>query len=72
MVLVNGIVDAAIDPFLGRSSRDGKPGVPQSTGPEDGAEIKSSQEIIDLRWRPSPGQYPIAYEFEQQIGHHDS
>ncbi len=50
------------DPFGGRFSKDGVPTVPRLLVPPDGSSWSHYPPLLDLRWEPSSGVYPIRYE----------
>ncbi len=53
-----------IDPFNGKFSADGKPTVPEIITPLENSIFSHFPRILDLRWTPSSGVYPIAYTVE--------
>lgn len=55
------------DPFHGRFSSDGRPTVPEIMTPHDRTVFSHYPRIIDMRWYPSSGVYPMTYAVE--IGH---
>jgi hypothetical protein len=56
------------DPFEGVLSVDGKPTKPRIITPPEGAvyclETMQSRPLVDLRWHPVSGAYPMSYELE--------
>jgi len=52
------------DPFGGVLSDDGKPSKPQILIPLEGATFSHFPRILDVRWTPSSGDYPMKYEVE--------
>lgn len=55
------------DPFHGDFSTDGKPCKPRIVSPTDGAVFKVEPvglPLIDMRWHPVSGKYPMMYELE--------
>jgi hypothetical protein len=55
-------------PFGEAVSKDGIPSKPEIISPEDGAEFDHYPRIIDIRWSPAAGDYPMRYEVELGIG----
>jgi hypothetical protein len=53
-----------MDPFNGRFSVDGSPTVPEIIIPADETVFSHYPRIVDCRWFPSSGVYPITYTFE--------
>ena len=52
------------DPFDGDLSHDGKPTAPRLILPISGSAYEHYPRVLDLRWSPSSGQYPMAYEVQ--------
>ena len=53
------------DPFGGSAlSRTGKPSKPKWITPQCGSRMKHFPRVLDIRWFPSSGVYPIVYELE--------
>jgi hypothetical protein len=52
------------DPFGGIFSRDGKPSKPMIFTPPQGAVFGHYPWVLDMRWNPVSGKYPIWYEIE--------
>ncbi len=63
----NGRVFTKADPFGGVFSTDGKPSKPKVFTPPEGAVFAHYPRIVDMRWYPASGVYPIRYEIE--VGH---
>jgi hypothetical protein len=62
-----GKVSEVIDPFNKAYSFDGKPTIPMPMTPLAGVAIPASSPVhFDLRWSPSSGDYPMAYDWEVQ------
>lgn len=59
-----GLVTFIEDPFDGEFSADGKPTRPRLLGPVETATYNHYPRLIDFRWYPSSGQYPMHYEIE--------
>jgi hypothetical protein len=62
-----GRVFTKADPFDGEFSPDGIPSKPKIFTPPSGAFFEHYPRIIDMRWYPVSGKYPVKYEIE--IGH---
>ncbi len=56
------------DPFGGVFSIDGKPSKPQVLSPSPGTVFRHFPRILDIRWHPASGEYPIWYEIEMGSG----
>lgn len=56
------------DPFGGRLSRDGSPTVPQFVTPHEMSKWDHYPRLLDFRWMPSSGVYPMTYEVEWSVG----
>jgi len=56
-----GLVFTKLDPFCGRFSLDGAPTVPLLITPIDQSIFDHYPRIIDIRWYPVSGQYPVSY-----------
>jgi hypothetical protein len=63
----NGFVFYKGDPFGGRFSMDGSPVVPEIITPLDQSVFNHYPRVVDLRWYPSSGVYPVSYTCA--IGH---
>lgn len=61
-------VESKADPFGGVFSIDGKPSRPIILAPTPGAEFCHYPRIVDLRWHPVSGKYPMRYEIEIGYG----
>lgn len=57
----SGVVFTKMDPFNGRLSVDGVPTVPSLITPIDHSVFDHYPRIIDMRWYPVSGQYPVRY-----------
>ena len=55
------------DPFGGESSEDGIPLKPQIVAPQEEQVFSHYPRIMDFRWRPPAGEYPMKFELE--LGH---
>src|SRR3569833_2611644 len=55
------------DPFGGESSEDGIPLKPQIVAPQEEQVFSHYPRIMDFRWRPPAGVYPMKFELE--LGH---
>lgn len=64
----DGEVDGKIDPFNGRFSADGAPTSPEIIIPTDQTIFSHYPRILDCRWYPSSGVYPMTYTFELGVG----
>jgi len=64
----NDNVFAKIDPFNGRFSPDGLPTVPEMIIPTERAIFSHYPRILDCRWFPSSGVFPITYTVECGFG----
>ncbi|MCI0638549.1 MAG: outer membrane protein assembly factor BamE [Gemmataceae bacterium] len=62
-----GCVFTKSDPFGGVFSTDGRPSKPKIFTPPEGAIFSHFPRIVDMRWYPASGKYPIVYEIE--VGH---
>jgi len=60
----SGKVWSKVDPFNGRFSDDSLPVAPEIITPHEGATFFHFPRILDLRWYPSSGEYPISYAVE--------
>ena len=60
----NGEVVQISSPFDGPLSTDGKPTTPSPFAPAFRAKIGYFPRIVDFRWTPSSGQYPMEYQIE--------
>lgn len=58
----NGIVSSKTDPFEGRFSFDGRPLQPELIVPQEGQRFDHYPRILDIRWHPVAGEYPIIYD----------
>ena len=61
------------DPFERAHSVDGRPTVPKLLTPPDRSQFSYYPRLVDLRWTPSAGDEPMAYDVELEIeaGRHD-
>jgi len=59
-----GKVFSKVDPFNGRFSEDGSPTIPEIFSPPDRVTFSHYPRILDLRWNPSSGAYPMTYTVE--------
>lgn len=66
-----GRIDSIEDPFDGKLSLDGKPTLPLPMLPGNGAILNHFPRFLDLRWKPSSGDYPMAYEVEVDFAQYD-
>lgn len=66
-----GTVSDKLDPFGGELSKDGKPTAPLQITPADRTTFNHYPRVLDLRWRPSSGEYPIVYIVEVENAQHD-
>ncbi|MCX7411142.1 MAG: outer membrane protein assembly factor BamE [Planctomycetales bacterium] len=57
----DGVVFTKMDPFDGRFSQDGTPTTPVLITPINHSVFNHYPRIIDLRWYPSSGEYPMTY-----------
>ncbi len=64
----DGEVDGKIDPFNGRFSVDGSPTSPEIIIPTNHTVFSHYPRILDCRWYPSSGIYPMTYTFELGAG----
>lgn len=55
------------DPFGGHLSPDGKPTVPELITPKPGEQFSHYPRLVDYRWRPSSGEYPMRYEIQIRL-----
>jgi len=62
-----GRVVTRADPFGGVFSPDGTPSQPMIFTPSNGAIFSHYPRIVDMRWYPVSGRYPMSYEVE--LGH---
>lgn len=62
--LHKGKVRSIEDPFNGAVSADGKPTRPMPLAPADLPVYSHYPRVIDLRWYPAAGKYPMRYEIE--------
>jgi hypothetical protein len=61
-------VFAIEDPFQGKFSENGVPTVPEIITPLENTKFVHYPRILDCRWYPSSGQYPIHYSVEIASG----
>lgn len=61
-----GTVSGKHEPFGGELSKDGKPTAPLQIAPADRTAFNHYPPLVDLRWRPSSGEYPIVYIVETE------
>jgi hypothetical protein len=66
IIYVNDRVFEKWTRFRGSLSESDKPSTPVLVSPHFNAHIASTQDIVDLRWAPSSGAYPIQYDVEVQ------
>ena len=52
------------DPFNGILSPDGKPSKPEVVIPQQGARFCHYPRLLDIRWHPCSGAYPMVYSVE--------
>lgn len=52
------------DPFTGKLSLDGTPSKPEIIIPVSGTAFTHYPRVLDCRWYPSSGEYPITYTIE--------
>jgi hypothetical protein len=52
------------DPFNGRFALDGNPSKPELIIPKSGARFQHFPRILDVRWNPCSGVYPMKYTIE--------
>ncbi|MFN0195789.1 MAG: hypothetical protein ACKVT0_03540 [Planctomycetaceae bacterium] len=64
----DGNVVTKIDPFNGRFSPDGLPTTPEIIIPVDDTVFSHYPRILDCRWFPSSGVYPMTYIIELGAG----
>lgn len=70
IVFVGTNVSSVTDPFGGIFSTNGIPTAPQLVIPLDGSVFNHTPRIVDFRWQPSSGVYPLTYEIEVRAGYH--
>jgi hypothetical protein len=56
------------DPFGGVFSPDGRPSKPKIFTPPDRAAFSHYPRLVDMRWYPASGRYPMRYELELGVG----
>jgi hypothetical protein len=61
-------VMSVFDPFDGRMSLDGRPTTPVLAIPYDHSTFNHLPFLVDVRWLPSCGEYPIEYLVELTYG----
>lgn len=62
-----------VDPFGGGPlSRTGKPSKPRWITPQSGGRFAHFPRLLDARWFPSSGAYPLTYELEVGLGQSES
>lgn len=61
----NEQVFSKIDPFMGKLSLDGTPSKPEIITPVSGTAFSHYPRVLDCRWYPSSGEYPITYTIEE-------
>lgn len=54
-----------IDPFMGKLSLDGTPSIPEIIIPISRTAFSHYPRVLDCRWYPSSGEYPITYTIEE-------
>ncbi len=64
----NNKVAIKSDPFNGRFSADGVPTAPELIIPQNQTIFSHYPRIIDIRWYPSSGIYPLTYIVELGVG----
>jgi hypothetical protein len=65
---VNDRVCLKTDPFNGRFSSDGRPMAPELIAPISGSLFAHYPRVVDMRWYPSSGVYPLFYTIEIGTG----
>lgn len=65
---INGKVDEVWDPFSGEFSVDGVPTTPRLIYPAKDESFSHYPRVMDFRWQPSSGKYPMQYEIEVEWG----
>jgi hypothetical protein len=60
------------DPFNGRLSKNGEPTVPEIIIPFADTIFNHYPRIVDMRWYPSSGRYPMRYSVELGVGDPES
>ncbi len=65
----HGKVFSKIDPFGGRFSTSGAPSIPEIIVPIENSTFLHFPRILDCRWLPCSGVYPMSYDFELGIGY---
>jgi hypothetical protein len=68
VVFREGSISRKIDPFGGKSSSTGIPSSPKLISPGNGATFDHYPPVVDLRWYPAAGIYPIWYLVQIEIG----
>ena len=61
---VDDLVWMKSDPFGGVFSRDGLPSKPKILIPLEGSVFEHYPRVLDLRWQPVSGVYPMSYDIE--------
>lgn len=64
----DGRVVSKVDPFGGVFSNDGRPCEPQIVGPAEGSTFSHYPRLVDMRWHPCSGAYPLRYEVAVAFG----
>ncbi|MCY3019004.1 MAG: hypothetical protein NTW87_08250 [Planctomycetota bacterium] len=64
ITITDGIVRNVYDPHLGHLSKDGLPTIPSLIAPNNKSQFDYYPRLLDLRWVPSSGEYPIEYSIE--------
>ncbi|MBM3565067.1 MAG: hypothetical protein FJX42_03015 [Alphaproteobacteria bacterium] len=55
-------------PFGGEAPRSGSPAVPKIFLPANNTQFSHYPRILDIRWHPVTGTYPVSYELEYEAG----
>lgn len=63
----DNVVTGLESPFGGRSPRRGIPDVPQIFLPQPDARFAHYPRLLDIRWFPVTGTYPVSYEVSTEI-----
>ena len=64
---IEGKVFQTEDPFDGHFSTNGLPTTPTLIYPQDGTVFSHYPRLVDLRWYPSSGHYPMKYKVEISV-----
>ncbi len=65
--IADGRVLAKQDPFNGVFSNDGTPTTPILITPTQGQVFNHHPRLVDFRWYPSSGLYPMRYELQTEL-----